>query len=225
MIHISELVCSKLREIHPNSEFQLRKTHYDEYHILYGKNRILSFDKILGIKGLDDYSLLEYYTDIDFLPFTSKPLDEIFKEIKKISSILNILFCVLSNKKYTYLPICFKSVSYLIYKNYKDSLYNDGEYIEFRWQDNNNVPKIFFNLCLYFIPEIIFFKCNDLNIPNLESIHKLKIDYDEADYDIFIKNCCLHLLFPKLDKENHPFLFESDNSFEDKVSLSKMISI
>jgi len=154
MIHISELVCSKLREIHPNSEFQLRKTHYDEYHILYGKNRILSFDKILGIKGLDDYSLLEYYTDIDFLPFTSKPLDEIFKEIKKISSILNILFCVLSNKKYTYLPICFKSVSYLIYKNYKDSLYNDGEYIEFRWQDNNNVPKIFFNLCLYFIPEL-----------------------------------------------------------------------
>lgn len=154
MIHISELFCTKLREIDSSSTYDVRKNKYGEYQILNGKDLILSFDKILGIKGLDDYSLLEYYTDIDFLPSTSKPLDEIVKEIKKISSILNFLFCVLNNKKYTYLPIYFNSVSYLIYKNYKDSLSNDGEYIEFRWQDNNNKPKMFFNLCLYFIPEL-----------------------------------------------------------------------
>lgn len=154
MTHISELVCTKLREIHSNSDFHVRKTYFNEYQILYGQNRLMSFDKILGIKGLDDYSLLEYYIDIHFLPYTSKPLDEIVKEIKKIISILNLLFCVLSNKKYIYLPIYFNSVSYLIYKNYKNSLSNDGEYIEFRLQENNNTPKIFFNLCLYFIPEL-----------------------------------------------------------------------
>lgn len=105
-----------------------------------------------------------------------------------------------------------------IYKNIGDFVYS-----QFKINDST-----FFVIILYdlVIPEILFFSCDNLNISNLDSIHKLKLDYeDETSYDVFIKNCCLQLLFPKLDKENHLFLFEAENSFEDKVSLGKMISI
>jgi len=112
------------------------------------------------------------------------------------------------------------NVSNKVKSTYKDV--GDFIYAHFNINEAKFFVTILYDLV---IPEIIFFKCNDLNIPNLESIHNLKIDYDEAEYDIFIKNCCLQLLFPKLDKENHLFLFEAENSFEDKVSLGKMISI
>lgn len=198
MTHISELVCTKLREIASSSTYDVRKNKYGEYQILNGKDLILSFDKILGIKGLDDYSLLEYYTDIDFLPSTSKPLDEIVKDIKKISSILNLLFCVLINKKYTYLPIYFNSVSYLIYKNYKDSLVNDGEYFEFRWQDNDQRPQVFFNLCLYYIPAL------DVERIDIDSEHthpSIKISFNSFSnlYNIILRELKNQLEF-KLKK-------------------------
>ena len=212
MTHISELVCTKLREIDSSSTYDVRKNKYGEYQILNGKDLILSFDKILGIKGLDDYSLLEYYIDINFLPYTSKPLDEIVKEIKKIISILNLLFCVLSNKKYIYLPIYFNSVSYFIYKNYKNSLSNDGEYIEFRLQENNNIPKMFFNLCLYFIPEL---KVNRI-ITNAEcEFPSITISFNSFEnlYDILLREL----------KNQLEFKFKKPYFLIDNKDISKLL--
>src|SRR5690606_12556158 len=68
------------------------------------------------------------------------------------------------------------NVSNKLKSTYKDV--DDFVYAQFNINDANFFVAILYDLA---IPEIIFFKCNDLNIPNLESIHKLKIDYDEAD--------------------------------------------